>query len=341
MNKKLTLLSIVLIIVGIIGSIGFSISSIPYLMDTVSSIEKEVTEESIIFNKEIDINSINVNTQNTDIILKKHNNNNVIVSQTGSKESFNYKIENIDSQLSIVQSELKIKNGYKSIKNLNHLKDYMVENIYSNEITVYVPSDVNIKVSTKEGTLRIEDDVLLNNVEFNTISGGLSIPKQVKELDTLNIKSQGMIRLAVLELLGIKDININSNHLEIYSNDDDIFIDNIESYIPENIKIVNNDNHYGNIYIDTDIPIANNLDINAYGYEVSIDFPIERYNINTSLKASDIIGLDNLIQNDIIDLNEYNNQEEIREFSKVFKGNLAQSSKEYKVNVKARYIQFD
>ncbi len=85
------------------------------------------------------------------------------------------------------------------------------------------------------------------------------------------------------EIIGIKDISIVSNSTTIYSNTNDKFIDNIESYIPNNLNITSD-------YIDvtTDIPVANNLDITSYESVTNLDIPINKYKFNFNIKANSI-----------------------------------------------------
>ncbi|MGL5328171.1 MAG: hypothetical protein ACRDD7_02805 [Peptostreptococcaceae bacterium] len=341
MNKKLTIFSIVLIITGIIGTIGFSISSVPYFIDTANQINEEINKESVIFNENINADTLNINVKNSTVVVKKHDSSNFLVTQTGSKENFKYEIKNMENELYITQNEGKIKADYKSIKTLKDLTDYLMQNVYSNSIVVYVPTNVNLKVNTNTGGLNIENDILLNNVAFNTSTGYISLPKQIKDLDKLDIKSNGSIRLSVLELLGIKDVNIKANYLDIYSNDEDIFIDNIENHIPQNINISNNKNYSGQMYIQADAAIANNLNIDAQNSYIDLDLPIKKYNTNFNLKTSDGIELYNLVNEGIISESQYTEYSDIRELDKIFNNNVEQSDKEYKVNIKAQFIELN
>lgn len=339
MNKKITIFSIILIIIGTIGTICSGIASIPYFIKTSSDIERELNKEYIIYNKEIDINKLNINTKDTNIVIRKHNKNNVIVSKKGNKDNLRYNIENKDNALSISENESK--DNYKDIRSFNDFANYVLNEFYSqntNNIVIYIPNDVDINTYTQSGVLDIQDDIFLNDVIFKTLSGNISLPKQVKNLKKLDIKSKNYIQLSISELLGIKDIYISSNSVNVYSDDNDIFIDNKENYIPNNVNINQDSNDYGNIDIYTEIPIANNLNINAYKSNVSIDLPIDIYKINFNIKSLQRINIDDLMQENKINENDHLKYQDIRELNGNLNKNLDELKKEYKVNIKSEYV---
>lgn len=339
MNKKITVFSIILVIIGTIGTICSGIASIPYFIKTSSDIERELNKEYIIYNKEIDINKLNINTKDTNIVIRKHNKNNVIVSKKRNKDNLRYNIENKDNALSISENESK--DNYKDIRSLNDFANYVLNEFYSqntNNIVIYIPNDVDINTYTQSGVLDIQDDIFLNDVIFKTLSGNISLPKQVKNLKKLDIKSKNYIQLSISELLGIKDIYISSNSVNVYSDDNDIFIDNKENYIPNNVNINQDSNDYGNIDIYTEIPIANNLNINAYKSNVSIDLPIDIYKINFNIKSLQRINIDDLMQENKINENDHLKYQDIRELNGNLNKNLDELKKEYKVNIKSEYV---
>ncbi len=342
MNKKITIFSIILIIVGTIGTICSGIVSIPYFIRASSDIERELNKEYIIYNKEIEVNKLNINTKDTNIVIRKHNKNNVIVSKKGNKNNFGYSFENKDNALYVSENESN--ENYKHIKditNFNDFANYMLNEFYSqnaNNIVIYIPNDVDINTYTQSGVLDIQDDIFLNDVTFKTLSGNISLPKKIKNLNKLDIKSKNYIQLSISELLGIKDIDISSNSVNIYSDDNDIFIDNKENYVPNNVNINQDSNDYGNVDISTEIPIANNLNINAYNSNVSIDLPIDKYKINFNIKSLQRIDMNDLIQENKINENDNIKYQDIRELNGNLNKNLQELKKEYKVNIKSEYI---
>ncbi len=339
MNKKITIFSISLIIIGIIGTICSGIASIPYFIKASSDIEKELNKEYIIYNKEVDINKLNINTKDTNIVIRKHNKNNVIVSKKGNKDNLRYNIENKDNALYISENESR--DNYKDIRSSNDFANYVFNEFYSqntNNIVIYIPNDVDINTYTQSGVLDIQDDIFLNDVTFKTLSGNISLPKKIKSLNKLDIKSKNYTQLSISELLGIKDIYISSNSVNVYSDDNDIFIDNKENYIPNNVNINQDSNDYGNIDISTEIPIANNLNINAYKSNVSVDLPIDRYKINFNIKSLQQIDIDDLIQENKVNENDNLKYQGIKELNGNLNKNLDQLEKEYKVNIKSEYV---
>ncbi|MGL5712763.1 MAG: DUF4097 family beta strand repeat-containing protein, partial [Paraclostridium sp.] len=213
------------------------------------------------------------------------------------------------------------------------LGDFIVNTIElgANKITVYVPNSVDVQVKTESGNLILEDNnVLLDKVSYSTDYGQIILPKEVKNLESLNISSIGNINLKLNEILGIKDITVSTDgNLKIESMPDDIFIENLKNYIPETFNIINS--RYGSdINIYTNSPIANNLVIDNKQGHININLPIEYYNINYKLLASEEIFKDN-----------ENNDGEIDTPIKQFEGTFREpkeNEKQYNVNIKSSTI---
>ncbi len=155
MNKKLTIFSVILIIIGMIGTISFSISSIPYVVDTLKGIESDMKKETIIFDEELDINKLNIDTQNNNVVVKNHNKNSIIVTQTGISERFDYNIKYENNELSIIKTNNSPIVDYNQINNLDSLVEYLKKNIYQNDITIYLPVGVEINSTNQEEYLQI------------------------------------------------------------------------------------------------------------------------------------------------------------------------------------------
>ena len=331
MNKKLTIFSIILIIVGIIGSICSGIASLPYFVDTVNKMREAVNKEHIIYNKNIDLNKIDISTINDRIIIKKHTGNDVKVSVKGIYEEGKYEVNEDIKTLKINEKETK--ETYDKFDNLNELMSKFIENSLKEyyEVIVYVPNNIDISAYTKYGLLRIEDNIFLNEVKFKTVGGSISLPQEIKNLNKLDIISNSDIELSMGEIIGIKDISIVSNSTTIYSNTNDKFIDNIESYIPNNLNITSD-------YIDvtTDIPVANNLDITSYESVTNLDIPINKYKFNFNIKANSI-DLYSLRERYNLD-NDIYNDKNINEINDLLNKNLDSLEREYNINIKANNV---
>lgn len=334
MNKKLTIFSIILIIVGIIGAICSGIASLPYIVDNVNKIREEVNKEHIIYNKNIDLNKIDISTINDRVTIKKHTGNDVKISVKGIYEEGKYEVNEDIKTLKINEKETT--ENYDKFGNLNELMSKFIENSLKEyyEVIVYVPNNIDISAYTKYGLLRIEDNIFLNEVKFKTVGGSISLPQKIKSLNKLDIISNGHIELSMGEIIGIKDINIVSNSTTIYSNDNDKFIDNIENYIPNNLNITSD---YC-IDVTTDIPIANNLNITSYDLVDNLDIPINKYKFNFNVKANSI-DLYNLRERYNLDNDIYNNKN-INEINDLLNKNLESLEKEYNINIKANNIDF-
>lgn len=334
-NKKLTIFAIILIIIGIIGSVWSGINAVPYFINTLSKIERDSNKEQMLYNEQIIINKIDISTKDTDITIKKHNKPEVVVSKKGNLKYKSYDINKEETKLTIKENTSE-KNSTYRIKNLNDLVDVGVEEIFSRgneQLIIYVPEEIDINVSTRLGDFNIENDIFLDSVVFKTLSGRISMPQEVKELNNLDIVSNENIELSMCEILGIKNVNIESRYAYIHSNENDIFIDNIENYIPENLTInQKSDKEYEySIGIDTDTPVAKNLSINNYSGDVNLSLPIDSYKIIFDIKSSDGITIDNLE-------NENDISKEIKSINGLLNKSLENLEQEYKVNIKGRLV---
>lgn len=329
MNKKLSIFAIILVIIGGIGTVYSGIKSIPYFTNKVYEIQKEMYKDESIYNEQIDINKLNINTVNAHIIIKKHDENSVKITKRGIS---NYAIQNNNKELVITEKESDRKPNYDfKINNFDDLIELAKSNIFrhNQDITIYIPNNVDLNVSAKYSSLNIIDNIVLNNIEFKTIYGAISLPNEVKNLKTLDIVSKEHIQLSVGELLGIENVNITSDSITIYSNDNDIFIDNIEKYIPNNVNL--DIQSYGKAHITTDIPVANNLNINGHDSKVELNIPINKYKFNVDMKASENIDLENSSNDD-----SENNI--VREIKGTLNKNLESLEKEYKINTNVQHI---
>ncbi|WP_042272962.1 hypothetical protein [[Clostridium] dakarense] len=329
MNKKLSIFAIILVIIGGIGTVYSGIKSIPYFTNKAYEIQKEMDKDEIIYNEQIDVNKLNINTINAHIIIKKHDENSVKITKRGIS---NYAIQNNNKELVITEKELDRKPNYDfKINNFDDLIELAKSNIYQHnqDITIYIPNNVDLNVSTRYGSLNVIDNILLNDVYFKTIYGPISLPNEVKNLKTLDIVSKEHIQLSMGELLGIENVNITSDSITMYSNDNDIFIDNIEKYIPNNVNL--NIQSYGQAHITTEIPVANNLNINGHDSQVELNIPINKYKFNVDMKASENIDLENSSNDD-----SENNI--VREIKGTLNKNLDSLEKEYKINTNVRHI---
>lgn len=332
MNKKITIFAIILIIFGIIGTIYFSVSSIPYFVSKVSDIERKMNEENILYNKELDLSKLNIKMDSTNVFIKKNKDNKVKITSKGYENKNRYETK-------IDKNELYINELQKNEEEFNSISSFIVnlfkENYLNSSkiVTVYLPKDLNIDVHTEYGNVIIEDDVLLDQLKFSTLNGQIDILDELNGLNELNLKSNTSINLSVSEMLGAKEVNIEANQVDIYSYDEDISIGNI----PYNVNIDMND---GYISVDSNTPIAKNLNIKAHDSYTKIKLPLQEYKFDFDIKTIEDISLDNLFeQNIIIDkslINKYNNR---------IQGNLNKELRsldtEYKVNIYSNYLEFN
>lgn len=293
MNKKITVFAVILIVIGIIGTISSAVNAVPFATNYVNEIIKKANEEVKIYEKKVDINKLYIETKNLNVEIRKSDSDKLIIKQVGNLSTNSFTIDENNKEFNIKSNN---ENKYldSKIQGFGDAILNMINNSY-NKIIVFVPNHVDIKVRTSVGDLIVENkDVLLNKIEFNTSQGQIILPKESKKLENLKISSTGTINLKVSELLGIKNIDISTqDSVYIESTPDDIFLDNIESFIPESINIITSSRDFDTIDIKSNIPIAKNLNIDNKSGNVYLDLPVDRYNIHFDLNSLRGIHFDN------------------------------------------------
>ena len=293
MNKKITVFAVILIVIGIIGTISSAVNAVPFATNYVNEIIKKANEEVKIYEKKVDINKLYIETKNLNVEIRKSDSDKLIIKQVGNLSTNSFTIDENNKEFKIKSNN---ENKYldSKIQGFGDAILNVINNSY-NKIIVFVPNHVDIKVRTSVGDLIVENkDVLLNKIEFNTSQGQIILPKESKKLENLKISSTGTINLKVSELLGIKNIDISTqDSVYIESTPDDIFLDNIESFIPESINIITSSRDFDTIDIKSNIPIAKNLNIDNKSGNVYLDLPVDRYNIHFDLNSLKGIHFDN------------------------------------------------
>ncbi len=333
MNKKLSIFAIVLIVVGLIGTVWSGFFSMPYFINKLQDFDEQVNMENTIYEKNIDVEELNINTNYVNTKIVKSNTNKIVVKSRGLYENTDIQVRDNDKILSVKEVDKNLSMG--KIKSVDDFTSKILENVFSNHtnmITIYVPKDINLKVISKSGSLTIENDIFLNEFSFETYSGALSLPNEVKNLNKLSISSQNYVSLQLGEILGIKEVNIYSN--DVYIESDKYNLEDIEKYLPNKVTIKSNNLDNININIESNLPISKNLTIDGYNSEVNLNLPLDRYNFKFDIKAYENINLNEFLQNDFDDEKDY----DLKEFKKTINKDL---KNEYKVNIQATNVYFN
>lgn len=333
MNKKLSIFAIVLIIVGLIGSIWSGFFSMPYFINKLQDFDEQVNEENTIYEKNIDIDELNINTNYVNTKIMKSNSNKVMVKAKGLYENMDIQVKDNNKILSV--EEVDKKSSMKKIKSIDDFTSKLLENTFSNHtnmIIIYLPKDVNLKITSKSGALMIENDIFLDEFSFETLSGSLSLPSEVKNLNKLNISSQNYVSLQLGEILGIKEVNIYCG--DVYIESDKYNLEDIEKYLPNKVTIKSNNLDDDTINIESNLPISKNLNIDGYKSEVNLNLPLDRYKFKFDINAYENIDLNEFLQSNFNNEEEYN----LKEFKKTINKDLKD---EYKVNIQAANVYFN
>nr|WP_317332930.1 DUF4097 family beta strand repeat-containing protein [uncultured Romboutsia sp.] len=347
MNKKriVTGVGVVLLTTGIVGSIWSGIEAMPKLINNAQTIQDNLNQQEILYKGQIELTKLNINSKVSNVVIKKYDGKDVVVERNGNKNLSTITTKENGSELTI-NEELNNNNLGKSIDDIVR---YFVDELYTShysDITVYIPNNIDINVDTNNGGLYI-NDVNANNLNFNTSYGSISL-SEYSNIKNLNIKSDSSISLKVGEVYCIDNLSIESNNVNIY---EETFVKD-ESKIPESVKIlINNkysDNDNDSVVIDTNLPIAKNLDITS-NETVDLNLPILDYKLNFDIKTSNNISFANGNVNKYLgtSLEKYfnlNDNEYIfneRSFKGLINKDLVNNPIEYFVNIRSANVKFN
>ena len=333
MNRKLSIFAIVLIIVGLIGTVWSGFFSMPYFINKLQDFDEQVNVENTIYEKSIDVDELNINTNYVNTKIVKSNTDKVVVKSKGLYENMDIQVKDNDKTLSVKEADKNL--SMNKIKSIDDFTSRFLENAFSNHmnmIIIYIPKDVNLKVTTKSGALIIENDIFLNEFSFDTSSGSLSLPSEVKNLNKLSISSQDYVSLQLGEILGIKEVDIYCGN--VYIESDKYNLEDIEKYLPNKVTIKCNNVDNSNINIESNLPISKNLSIDGYKSEVNLNLPLDRYKFKFNVKAYENIDLNEFLQGDLENEKDY----DLKEFKKTINKDL---ENEYKVNIQATNVYFN
>ena len=336
MNKKITIFAVVLIVVGIIGSISSSIAAVPFATRFIKECEKKASKEVVLYEKNFDIKQLDIDTKDLNVEIRKSNSDKVKIVKLGATNSDLIKVEENKNLIKILQNRQN-KNINIEIQGFGDAIINMM-NLGKNKLIIYVPNSVNIQANCRYGDLDISDSEVLNKkLNFETEYRQLSLPKKIKNLDTLNICSNGDVNLKTSEFLGIKNINISTTGgVYLNSEPNEIFIEDVEKFIPENFNITSS-SYSIDVNISSSIPVAKNLNIDNKLGSTYLNLPTQRYNILFDLDASDNIYFNNNSDNEH---NEGNSEQSSTQNS--FKGTLKENDgKMYKVKVNSQDINLN
>ncbi len=333
MNKKLSIFAIVLIIVGLIGTVWSGFLSMPYFINKLQEYEEGINKEKVIYEENVNINNLNINTKYANVKILKNDSNKVIIKTNGLYKNSEININQSGKDL-VIEEEIN-NQKIEKIKNIDDLINIGLENTFSsyrNTILVYIPNNINISAITEGGNLDVKDNIFLDSLTFKTYGGSISLPSEIKNLKLLDLTSKSDLSLKLSELLGIDEVNINSNEVYISSKESTFY--DMEKYIPKKVTINGDNLENGIIDIESTIPISKDLTIDSYKSEVLLNLPLDRYNFNFNVATYEGIEFNDYLLN----ITKYRDESElIKEFKTILNPNLKD---EYKINIDALSLNF-
>ncbi len=295
MNKRLSVFAVILIVIGFVGTISSSVSTLSNIDDVIINVkdyQKELGwyEEKEIYNKKIESSKLIINTMDTDVEINYHEKDYVNIHKVGSVSHSTYEISEVDNVLEITENENnKNFNDVESIKESINIGMSELFNNGDRKIVINLPDKYDIEVNSNYGTLRIRNLKVLNKeLIFNTIQGYINLPIDIKNMENMKINTKGHIYFDPEELKGINNIDIKADSLDILDNKEYMINNSVIDNIPKNINIetIKTSDKYSDIYVESVLPIAKNLNISNNEGSVSVTLPITEYNTNFDIKSS-------------------------------------------------------
>lgn len=346
-NRIITTIGVILLITGVIGSIWSGINTIPTIINNAQIAQEKFNEEEILYKSEINLAKLDINLKTSNVTIKKYDGKNVIVQRNGNKGLSTITTKESNDKLTINEE---FSNNKNLIKSIDDIVRYFVNEIFTSlysDITVYIPENIDVNINTNNTRVYI-DDMKLNNVDFNTSYGNISLG-QDSQVKNLNIKSTN-ISLNIENIYCADNVEIESNYVEIYGNN---FIKD-EAKIPESIKISTSSDYYDNdsVSINTKFPIAKNLYINSNS-NVSLDLPLLDYKFNfdiKTLRGIDFSDYDEKYRGTVLekyfnyDKDEGMDEEKEykqKDFIGLINDELKDNPTEYNISIKSSIVKFD
>lgn len=342
-NRIITTIGVILLITGVIGSIWSGIYAVPKILNSIQVARDNFEKEEVLYNSEMNLTKLNIDTKISDVTITKYNGKEVIVKIDGNRNLSTVTTIEENNELTINEE---VKNNMNLSGNIDDIVRYFLDEISvqkPSSITVYVPENIDINVNTDNCNLYI-DDMKLNNINFKTLYGNISLG-QDSQVKNLNIKSTDIL-LNVDDIYCAENINIESVGVDIHG------YNNIsqDDKIPESVKIKASSDYYDDINIDinTNFPIAKNLYIESNS-TVSLDLPLLDYKFNFDIKTSrgiDFIDDDEKYRKTVLE-KYFNYDEDIdkeykqKNLTGLINDELKDNPTEYGINIKSSIVKFD
>lgn len=342
-NRIITTIGVILLITGVIGSIWSGIYAVPKILNSIQVARDNFEKEEVLYNSEMNLTKLNIDTKISDVTITKYNGKEVIVKKDGNRNLSTVTTIEENNELTINEE---VKNNMNLSGNIDDIVRYFLDEIFTQKpssITVYVPENIDINVNTDNCNLYI-DDMKLNNINFKTLYGNISLG-QDSQVKNLNIKSTDIL-LNVDDIYCAENINIESVGVDIHG------YNNIsqDDKIPESVKIKASSDYYDDINIDinTNFPIAKNLYIESNS-TVSLDLPLLDYKFNFDIKTSrgiDFIDDDEKYRKTVLEKyfnydGDIDKEYKQKNLTGLINDELKDNPTEYGINIKSSIVKFD
>ncbi|WP_322395952.1 hypothetical protein, partial [Clostridium perfringens] len=126
----------VLIIVGIIGTVWSGFFSMPYFINKLQDFDEQVNVENTIYEKSIDVDELNINTNYVNTKIVKSNTDKVVVKSKGLYENMGIQVRDNDKTLSVKEADKNL--SVNKIKSIDDFTSRLLENAFSNHTNMII-----------------------------------------------------------------------------------------------------------------------------------------------------------------------------------------------------------
>ena len=204
-GKIVTIIGATLLTVGVIGGVCSGIVAMPTVINNIVNSQNILNKEDVLYKGQANLTKLNINAKVSNVTIRKYDGQNVIVERSGDKSISTITAKENTNELNITEEVINPNFG----KSIDDMVRYFVNELYSGQdsnITVYVPNNIDVNVSTDTGRLNVYDSNI-NTLNFNTSIGSIALNENC-HINNLNIKSDDFIQLQVRELYRVKNLNV-------------------------------------------------------------------------------------------------------------------------------------
>ncbi|MDR0879376.1 MAG: DUF4097 domain-containing protein [Clostridioides sp.] len=288
MSKKkiLSIVAAVMLVVGIVGTSWSLFYIAPSIMEFQQQRKRESNKEITLYEKESTPTKLVVNSYGTQVTVR-HKDGGCVVVKGSNLRNRKYEFHEDGGVLTVteIQNDSEFYN-----MDLDEIVEEIIDGnlgyITDSRLVIYVPERLDLQIDTVSTGIDIEEGVAGKNVELQT-SSYVNIEKVIEEdneMDKLSVRSEsGDMNINAKDLLGIKNLTLDTDYLTIKSPQDEKLTDEEEKRLPETLNVSSIASH---IKIESNFPVAKTINIDSPEAWLTLNLPIDKYKYKADINSS-------------------------------------------------------